>query len=147
LKAIDKGALSTDAIPEEKKTRLQPLLDLFKQTLPEIKEARLSTRLKESAVCLVADENAPGAHMERVMQRLGRGGEMPGDPRILEINGDHPVIAALVARREKDSNDSRLASYIRILYDQAVLAEGSRLKDPADFARRVNELLARDAGA
>src|SRR5262249_17823962 len=44
LKAIDKGALSADAIPEEKKTRLQPLLDLFKQTLPQIKEARISTR-------------------------------------------------------------------------------------------------------
>jgi molecular chaperone HtpG len=147
LKAIDKGALAADAIPEEKKTRLQPLLDVVKQNLPEIKEARLSTRLKESAVCLVADENAPGAHMERVMQRLGRAGDIAGSSRILEINPDHPVIGALAARREKDAGDPRLASYIRILYDQAVLAEGSRLKDPADFAKRVNELLVRDAGS
>jgi molecular chaperone HtpG len=147
LKAIDKGALATDAIPEEKKTRLQPLLDLFKQTLPEIKEARLSARLKESAVCLVADENAPGAHMERVMQRMGRGSDIASGPRILELNPDHPLIDALRARREKDAADPRLPSYIRILYDQAVLAEGSRLKDPADFAKRLNDLLVRDAGS
>jgi molecular chaperone HtpG len=147
LKAIDKGALSNDAIPEEKKTRFRPLLDLFKQTLPEIKEARLSTRLKESAVCLVADENAPGAHMERVMQRMGRGSDLGSAPRILELNPDHALIEALRARRDKDAGDPRLSSYIRILYDQAVLAEGSRLKDPADFARRLNDLLVRDAGS
>ncbi len=100
---------------------------------------------KESAACLVSDEYAMGAHLERVMQRIGRGHEIPEDKRILEVNPDHPAVAAVRQRFERDAQDPRLETYCRILYDEAVVAEGSRIKDPAAFARRINELLAKDA--
>jgi molecular chaperone HtpG len=144
LKALDKGALDT-AVDEEKKQRFQPLLDLLKAKLDEIKEVRLSNRLKESAVCLVADEGAMGAHMERLMQRIGKEREMPPDKRILEVNPNHPAIDAMLKLQSRDAADPRLEKYCRLLYDQALVAEGSRLKDPAAFTQRINELLAKDA--
>jgi molecular chaperone HtpG len=82
------------------------------------------------------------AHLERLLQRMGRGDEIPPAKRILEINPDHPAVQALNALVEKDSSDGRIDTYVGLLYDQALIAEGSRVKDPAMFAKRVNELLA-----
>jgi len=107
-----------------------------------VKEVRLSTRLKESAAILVADEGAMSAHMERLMQRLGRGEEVKPAKRVLELNPDHPAVVALEDLRQRQADDPRVEAYGRLLYDQAVIAEGSRIKDPAAFARRVNELIA-----
>ena len=145
LKAIDKGQLEGTEISEDKKKQFQALLDYMKERLAEVKEVRLTSRLKESAACLVADEWAMGAHMERLMQRMGRGEDLPASKRILELNPDHPAVAAMHNLFAKDATDERVEKYGRILYDQAVLAEGSRVKDPAAFSQRVNELLVRDA--
>jgi molecular chaperone HtpG len=104
---------------------------------------RLSHRLKESAAVLVADEYGPTAHMERLMQRLGQGA--PGDrdsfKRILELNPDHPVVQKMRKMFEQNAEDPKLETYGRLLLDQAIIAEGSTIKDPAGFARRVNELI------
>jgi molecular chaperone HtpG len=147
LKAVDKGELDGAAVDDEKKKQLQPLLDYLKEKLGEIKEVRLSSRLKDSAACLVADEWAMGAHMERLMHRMGRGGEIPASKRILEINPDHPAVAAVQQLLARNANDPRLETYCRLLYDQAVVAEGSRVKDPLAFTRRINELLTKDASS
>jgi molecular chaperone HtpG len=146
LKAVDKGDLAA-AVDEDKKKRFGPLLDYVKGKLDEVKEVRLSSRLKESAACLVADEWGMGAHMERLLQRMGRGADVRPAKRILELNPDHPVVLAMQKLHENSGTDPRLESYTRILYDEAVLAEGSRVKDPADFARRVNDLLVKDAAS
>lgn len=145
LQAVDKGELDGSAIETGTKEKFQPLLNYFKEKLPDIKEARLSNRLKESAVCLVADEWGMGAYMERVMARMGRGGEHPAGKRILEINPDHPLIDTMLKRLAHDPRDGKLERYCRLLYDQAVVAEGSRVKDPVTFARLINELLVKDA--
>jgi molecular chaperone HtpG len=145
LKAVDKGELTSAEIDPAKKERFAAFLTFLKEKLSDIKEARLSNRLKESAVCLVSDDWAMGAHMERIMQRMGKGGEVPAAQRILEVNPDHPTIDALQKLHARSAADARLESYVRILYDEALLAEGSRLKDPATFAQRINELLAKDA--
>jgi molecular chaperone HtpG len=145
LKAVDRGVLDSTAIDEEKKKTFAPLLDYLKGKLGEIKEARLTNRLKESAACLVADEGGVGAHLERLMQRMGRAGELPPSQRILELNPDHPAVVAVQKLHAKDPGDARLEGYCRLLYDQAVIAEGSKLKDPLAFARRINELLVKDA--
>ncbi len=146
LKAIDKGDLPGAAVDEETKTRYQPLLDLLKGKLGgEVKEVRLSARLKESAAVLVSDEWAMGPQMARLMERMGRGGEVPPSQRILELNPSHPAVEALHKLHAKDANDARLEKYGRLLYDEALIAEGSRIKDPAALARTVNELLVRDA--
>jgi molecular chaperone HtpG len=101
--------------------------------------------LKESAAVLVADEGAMSAHMERLMQRMGRGEDMPPAKRVLELNPSHPAVQTLRVLSEANPTDPRVESFGRLLYDQAVMAEGSRVKDPAAFARRVNELIAAQA--
>ena len=73
---------------------------------------------------------------------------MPAAKRILELNPDHPAVQALRdAARSKDADDPRVEAYGRLLYDQAVIAEGSKVKDPAGFARRINELIAKAAAS
>jgi molecular chaperone HtpG len=146
LRAADRGELDVAAVDEAKKKEYQPLLDFLKEKLPEVKEARLTGRLKDSAACLVAEEGAVGPHLERLLRRLDPDRPAPPAQRTLEINPDHPAVQAVRQLFEKDKRDPRLEAYCRLLYDQAVVAEGSKVPDPAAFARRVNELLARDAG-
>ncbi len=146
LKAVDRGEL--DAGNEENKEqseRYQGLLGYLKAALPEVSDVRLSRRLKESAACLVAAEGGVSAHMERLLGRMGR--EDLGDAvkRVLEINAEHAAVTALRELHEKTPEEPRLELYARLLLDQAMLAEGSKLKDPAAFAHRVNDLIARDA--
>ena len=148
LKPVDRGAAPADAEAEDKLKQqsetFKPLLESMKQTLDaDVKEVRLSGRLKESAAVLVADEYGMSAHMERLLHRIGRGEEVPENKRVLELNPDHPVVQGLLARHGKDAADPVVENTARLLLDQAVVAEGSRVKDPAAFARRVNELLAR----
>jgi molecular chaperone HtpG len=147
LKAVDKGEVAGATVAEEKRQAFQPLLDFMKEKLSEIKEVRLSNRLKDSAVCLVADEAAIGRHMEQLLRRFGRADEIPESKRILEVNADHPAIDAMQKLFAKDAQDARLEKYCRLLYEQAVVAEGSKLKDPLAFTQRINELLVKDASA
>lgn len=145
LQAADRGEL-----PAEKKTEDERLTKLFahlKSKLPEVSDVRLSSRLKESAACLVAGAGDVSAHMERLMHRLGRGEEVGEVKRILELNGEHAAVIALRDLYEKTPDEPRLEQYVRLLYDQAVIAEGSKVKDPTAFARRINELLVKDAKA
>ena len=83
-----------------------------------------------------------GAHLERLLQRMGRSDEIPNTKRILELNPEHPAVQSLRTIAEKNPADARVESYGRLLYDQAVIAEGSKIADPAGFAKRVNELIA-----
>jgi molecular chaperone HtpG len=145
LKAVDKGDLGAGEIEEAQKQRYQPLVDFMKGKLGEVKDVRLSHRLKESAACLVADEWGVGANLERLMHRMGRAGEVPESKRILELNPTHPAVEAIQKLHARDAADPRLEKYCRILYDEAVITEGSRVKDPVAFTRRLNELLVKDA--
>ncbi|MDB5334188.1 MAG: heat shock protein Hsp90 [Phycisphaerales bacterium] len=146
LKAADRGDVAKED-SEQKKAKTEQfksLLDVLKGKIDEVKEVRLSSRLKESAAVLVADEGAMGAHMERLMQRMGRE-DMPASKRILELNPDHPAVIGLRQLSEKNPADPRVENFARLLFDQAVIAEGSRVKDPAAMARRINDLIAKEA--
>jgi molecular chaperone HtpG len=146
LVAVDRTKVDPEAGDQKELiAQFKPLLDLLKEKIDEVKDVRLSGRLKESAAVLVADEGAMSAHMERLMQRMGRGEDMPPAKRVLELNPSHPAVQALRALSEANPTDPRVESFGRLLYDQAVMAEGSRVKDPAAFARRVNELIAAQA--
>jgi molecular chaperone HtpG len=147
LKAVDRADVSDAGMDAKDKEKFAKLLEWLKSKLPEVGDVRLSGRLKESAACLVAGAGAMSAHLERLMQRWGKGEEFPAGKRILELNAGHPAVQALHRLFEKDAQDPRLESYARLLYDQAVIAEGSRVKDPAALARRINELLVKDVGA
>ena len=146
LKAIDKVGIDQANLSDEMKKQFQPLLDYFKEKVADIGDARLTNRLKESAVCLVSDEHAPSASMERLMARMQRDKPMPASKRILEVNPEHPLVQALEKLLATDKSDARLDRYARLLYDQAVILEGSKVKDPLMFAQRLNELLLKDAG-
>ncbi|MFZ1612873.1 MAG: molecular chaperone HtpG [Holophaga sp.] len=148
LKAADRHA---PELPEAEKAKaeaatgaFQPLLDLFKTKLTGLKDVRLSSRLKESAACLVAAEDAMDPHMEQLLARLGQG-HAPS-PRVLELNPEHPTVKALLARHQADPTDARLESYAHLLLDQALIAEGSRPEDPTAFLARINELVTKDLG-
>jgi molecular chaperone HtpG len=142
LKPVDRG--ETDVPAEsaaENAEEFRGLLAAMKGWLPEVSDVRLSTRLKDSAACLVADRDAMTAHYERLMEKLGRLEEE--SKRVLEVNGKHPALAAMKAVFENSPADARLPEYTRLLYEQSLLTEGSRLKDPAGFAKRLSELMAR----
>ncbi len=145
FRAVDRGELKAGEIDEAKKGQFQALLDFMKGKLPEVKDVRLSNRLKESAACLVAEEGAMGAHMERLLRRMGRGDEVAPDKKILEVNPDNAAVQGMQRLLAKDAADARLEAYCRLLYDEAVIAEGSKVPNPQAFARRINDILARDA--
>jgi molecular chaperone HtpG len=146
FKAVDREDAQADAGKKEVEEGFRGLFEFLKGRLTEVSDVRLSSRLKESAACLVAGEDAMSAHLERLMQKWGGGADLTPSKRILELNGEHPAVLALRKLYEKDPQDARLEGYGRLLYDQAVIAEGSKVKDPAAFARRINELLVKDAG-
>lgn len=143
VKAADKGEIDgEDTTSAEERKAFEPLFAFMKEKLPGIQEVRLSRRLKESASCLVSEEGAMGANMERLMQKLGQGGKTA--ERILELNGGHPVVQAVRALHAANAADERIEPVVHLLYEQAIIAEGSKLSDPQGFARRVNDLIARD---
>lgn len=145
LKAADKGELPNDSVDEEQKKKFADLLQFLKEQIKSVKEVRLSSRLQQSAVCLVSEEGAMGAHMERLMQRLGHGNQMPPQQRIMELNPNHAAVKSLHALFEANKEDSRLVLYSQLLYDQALVGEGSKIMDPSGFAQRINQLIEKDA--
>ncbi len=98
-----------------------------------VKEVRVTRRLTESASCLVSDEGDISAHLERLLKQAGQ--NAPARKPILEINPDH----ALVERIRAD--EAGIEDWAMLLFEQALLAEGGQLEDPAGFVRRVNRML------
>jgi molecular chaperone HtpG len=147
LKPVDRVEAGDGGADSALKEKYAKLLAALKEKLPEVADVRLTGRLKESAACLVAAEGSVSAHMERLLERWGKADSFGPARRVLEMNGTHPVVEALLRLFEKDQHDPRVEAHARLLYDQAVIAEGSRVKDPAALARRINDLLVRDAGA
>ncbi|WP_298138233.1 molecular chaperone HtpG [Acidiferrobacter sp.] len=101
----------------------------------KVKEVRVSHRLTESPVCLVAGEHDLGIHLERLLKAAGQ--NAPASRPALEINPGHP----LIARLRGEAQEERFADWTRLLFDQAILAEGGTLEDGADFVHRLNGLL------
>jgi molecular chaperone HtpG len=149
LQAVDHGDLEDagEDVEEEKKQEFEGLLVFLKTAIEGLKEVRLSRRLRESAACLVVDDGAASANMERLFAAMGRQGEVPAAERILELNANHAAVRAMQKIYDGDPTDARVEDYGRLLYDQAVLAEGSKLKDPADLAQRINRLIEKTAEA
>jgi molecular chaperone HtpG len=144
LVAADRGeAVGVGDVPAGTKERFAPLLTALKAKLQEVADVRLTNRLTESAACLVADTHGLSAHLERLMERMGR--DIATAKRILELNPNHSTVEAVRALYEKNAPDPRIDLYARLLYEQAVIAEGSKVADPVAFAKRVNDLIARDA--
>jgi molecular chaperone HtpG len=103
-----------------------------------VKDVRVTARLTQSPSCLVADEHDMGGNLARILKAVGQKG--PQAKPILEINPAHPMVQRL------DGETARFADWGNLLFDQALLAEGGQLEDPAGFVRRMNELMLEMAG-
>jgi len=145
LKAVDRAEDESDKSPIEGAEKFTPLLAYLKSQLTEVRDVRLSKRLTDSASCLVGEASSMPKHLEQLMQKMGQMGDADSAKRILELNPNHATVQAVLQLHEKNALDARIEMYGRLLYDQAVIAEGSKVKDPSALARRINELIAKDA--
>ncbi|TLM62067.1 MAG: molecular chaperone HtpG [Deltaproteobacteria bacterium] len=133
-----------DGTKEEKQKEYGDLLALMQEQLKDqVSAVRVSGRLKESAVCLVAGEHDLDPQMEKMFRALGQ--EVPKGERILEVNPDHPLIVKMQALFAADATSGRLKEYVELLFDQALLLEGDRPRDPVAFARGLSKLMAETA--
>jgi molecular chaperone HtpG len=149
LKSVVKGDVDLDKTPSPEKEKTAKtygkLIDFIKEALKDdVKDVRLSGRLTDSPCCLVASEGDLDPQMERMLKSMGQ--DVPEQKRILEINPDHPVLAMMNAIFEKDKANDTLQEYIGLLYDQALVLEGSKPKDPAAFAKAISKLMVKSAG-
>jgi molecular chaperone HtpG len=142
LKAVNRaGADEELGEKKDKKAEkeIKPIIEKVKKVLGDrVKDVKLSRRLHDSPSCIVADESDPSIQMAQMLKAMGQT-DMPDVKPILEINGDHPIVAGL-----KDIEDEgHIADVAGILLDQALLVEGVKLKDPADFVKKINRLLSK----
>lgn len=136
---LDLGKLDSE---EEKKAQEEAAKeneDLVKRITDilggDVEEVRVSHRLTDSPACLVVGQNDMGQQMRRIMEAAGQA--MPGSKPIFEINPGHP----LIVRLDNESDEDRFADLTRVMFDQANLAAGGQLDDPAAYVQRLNKLL------
>jgi molecular chaperone HtpG len=139
-----KGALDlpeTDAdkkSKEQKQQHFAPTLEKMQKVLETwVKTVRVTDRLTDSPACLVSDEHGMSARQERVLREAGH--DVPVQKRILEVNPDHAVVKKMLSL----GDEAQFADWSALLYDQALLAEGSLPPDPAAFNRRIAALMAK----
>ena len=143
LKDVARGSLDLEADSEEDKAALEAakkdsegLIERMNAVLSEsVAEIRPTMRLTESPACLVVGEHEMGAQMRRILEAAGQ--EVPDNKPILELNTSHPLLVRLDAEQDED----RFSDLTKIIFDQATLAEGSPLEDPATYVARLNRLL------
>jgi molecular chaperone HtpG len=134
---LDLGKLEDEAekqAQEKEADEFKPLTDKIKASLSDrVKEVRVTHRLTDSPACLVAEEHDLSGNLARMLKAAGQ--TMPTSLPILEINPQHPVVLRL------KSEEKRFDDWAAVLFDQALLAEGGQLDDPATFVKRVNQLM------
>ena len=142
LKDVSRGDLELPAVIGAERLRTEAskddkhLLKRIKRALRDrVQEVRQSSRLKESAACIVLDDQDIGHQMRELLKAAGH--EVPPSVPHLEVNLGHPLLKRLAAERD----DAKLERLAALVLDQAILAEGRQLDDPAGFVRRLNEIL------
>ena len=134
---LDLGALEDEAerkAGDDEATELKTVIDAMKRSLGErVKDVRVTRRLTDSPACLVADDDDLSANLARMLKSAGQ--RLPDSKPILEINPQHPIVLRL------KTEDTRFDDWSAVLLDQAILAEGGQLDDPATFVKRVNRLM------
>lgn len=146
LQSVAKGTADLGDLQNEEEKKqaqdagndLQPVLEKIKNVLQErVSEVRVTTRLVSSPACVVVSEGALSSHLTRLLQQAGQ--EVPQTQPILEINPQHALVKKLAAFKE--DNADRFSDLANVIFDQAVLAEGGALENPAEYVQRVNRLL------
>jgi molecular chaperone HtpG len=146
LASVAKGDLDLGKLEDETEKQAQEsaagefktLTDKIAGALSErVKEVRVTYRLTESPACLVSAENDMSGNLARLLKAAGQ--HAPAAKPTLEINPQHPVVQRLKAEAEREG--SRFNDWAEVLFDQALLAEGGQLDDPATFVKRMNQLM------
>lgn len=137
---ITKGDLALDeqdkAEQEKAEKENESLIERIKTALGDkVEDVRISTRLTDSAACLVVGKDDMGMQMRRMLEAAGQA--LPEAKRVLEINTSHP----LIMKMDQQSDEARFEEMAEIIYEQSQLAEGSQLQDPAGYVDRINKLL------
>jgi len=145
LASVAKGDLDLGELADagEKEAR-EKVAGEFKELVGRVKDAlgdavsdvRITLRLTDSPACLVAESDAMSQHLQRLLK--GAGQKAPASKPILELNPQHPLVGRL-----KSESDDGLKEWSMLLLDQAALAEGGQLEDPAAFVKRMNRMLSR----
>jgi len=144
---LDLGKLEDEADKQETEKVAEEFKDLVerigKSLGEQVKSVRVTTRLTESPSCLVSDEGDISGNLERLLKQAGQ--KAPDRKPILEINPGHPLVqrlqAGVAAGAGTDGESAQFDDWSQLLFDQAHLAEGGQLKDPASFVRRMNGML------
>lgn len=144
LQSVAKGDLDLGELEDEQEKKaheeveknFEDLVERVKKTLDEkVKDVRITHRLTDSPACLVADHYDMSGNLERMLKAAGQ--QVSGSKPILELNPEHPMVAKL----KDEQNDEQFADWTSILFDQALLAEGGQLDDPASFVKKLNAML------
>jgi molecular chaperone HtpG len=142
LKAVNRSGAGEDLATEADKAQakdLEPLLARVRKILgEEVKDVRASTRLADSACCVVMDDSDPSVQMQHLARALGQK-DLPETRPILELNPAHDLVRKLQGLQD----ESLLSDVSRLLLEQALIQEGAELKNPAEFAKRLTRVLAR----
>lgn len=149
LQAVGKGDIDIEAEDKERIERAaeenKNLLEAIKKQLEgKIKDVRFSKRLTESPCCLVGEDYEPSPYMQRIYKAMNH--ETPNVKRVLELNPNHPIVDSLGQLHDKDPESLELAEYAEMLFDQALLTEGSPIPDPLAFSKRVAKLMVASLG-
>ncbi len=136
LELKDLGDTAAEQAAEEAESTLKPLLERMRTVLGDkVQGVRVSQRLTDSPACLVLGERDMAIHLQHVLRQAGH--DVPVSKPTLEINAGH----ALVRRLEEVQDETQFSDWSHVLFDQALLAEGGQLDDPAGFVSRLNGLL------
>jgi molecular chaperone HtpG len=144
LQSVAKGALDLGELEDkEEKERAEKAAEENKHLIERVqgalggsvKEVRVSSRLTESPACLVVDDHDMSQNLARVLKQLGQDAPMPTP--IIEINLEHP----LMQRMDQETDEDKFGELAKLVFDQALLAEGGQLEDPAGFVHRLNRLM------
>jgi molecular chaperone HtpG len=142
---LDLGALGGDAAPEGQARQDGEHDALVRRIQGALGDraggVRVTSRLTDSPSCLVSDEHGLSTNLERILKAAGQA--VPASRPVLEINPRHPILQRLA----QEPDEQRFSDWSHLLFDQATLAEGGHLDDPAAFVRRMNELMLAFAGA
>mgnify|MGYP003700665757 CR=1 FL=1 len=149
IRSVTQGGADLDAIApidgakaDDADANIDALIVQFKLALGEaVKDVRVSKRLTESPVCLVADEGDMDLHLARMLQAHGQ--DVPTAARIMELNAAHPLVKGLNDRLKGAEASDEAAAYAHVLLDHARIAAGELPDDPALYSRRIAELLAK----
>ena len=138
---LDLGSLENEADKAEQEKAQEAAKDVVAKIKADlgdkVADVRATTRLTESPACLVVGEHDMSQNLQRMLAAAGAADQLPGAKPVLEINPEH----MLVQRLANEPNGVVQAELSQLLYDQALLAEGGKLEDPASFVKRMNQLL------